>query len=120
MKLCMKIFGTRGFDAVSTELKQLHLRNTFETQETSTQIKEEYYEVLESHLFLKQEIEQRKIIKGRIVYGCNKHHVTIMKEDDTSPTVSLEFMLLTSMIDKEEGSYVGIIDIPNAFIQTSI
>ena len=52
----MKIFGTRGVDAVSNELKKLHLYNTFEPLDPHTLSKEEYDEVLESHLFIKYKI----------------------------------------------------------------
>ena len=46
MKAGMKIFETRGVYAVSNDIKQLHLRNTFEPLYPSILIKEEYYEVL--------------------------------------------------------------------------
>ena len=36
MKAGMKIFETRGVDAVSNDIKQLHLRNTFEPLDPCT------------------------------------------------------------------------------------
>ena len=37
------------------------------------------------------------------------------KEESSSPTVSTESVLLTSIIDAQEGREVAVIDIPNAF-----
>ena len=69
-------------------------------------------------MFLKQ--KRVKTIKGRMVAGCNKQRGTLDKEDAASPTATLESVLLTSTIDYAEESYAAVIDIPNAFIQTSI
>ena len=55
-----------------------------------------------------------------MVSSGNKQRGAIDTEDATSPTTALESVLLTSTIYIEEGSYVVIIDIPNAFIQTRI
>ena len=41
------------------------------------------------------------------------------KDQTASPTVSLEAILLTCIIDAEEGRDVAVVDIPNAFIQTN-
>ena len=53
MKSGMEIFGTRGVDTVSNELKNLHLLKSFEPLELHKIIKEEYGEVLQYHLFIK-------------------------------------------------------------------
>jgi hypothetical protein len=44
----------------------------------------------------------------------------VTKEESSSPTVSTESVLLTSIIDALEKRDVAIIDIPNAFIQTRV
>jgi hypothetical protein len=54
------------------------------------------------------------------VVGGNKQRDYISKEDATSPTVAMESILLTCIIDAEEARDVAIVDIPNAFIQTHI
>jgi len=41
-------------------------------------------------------------------------------EDDSSPTVSTELTLITSVIDAKEGRDVGTCNIPKAFVQTKI
>ncbi len=69
-------------------------------------------------MFLKEKCDNT--IKGRTVAGGNKQRDYISKEDSSSPTVATESVLLSCIIDAEEGRDVAIIDIPNAFIQTSI
>ena len=48
-------------------------------------------------MFLKQKCDES--IKGRMVDGGNKQRGTIDKEDAVSPTVALESVLLTYIID---------------------
>jgi len=52
------------------------------------------------------------------VAGGNKQRDYISKEDTSSPTVTTELVLLTCIIDTQEGRDVAVINIPNAFIQT--
>ena len=58
--------------------------------------------------------------KARMVAGGNTQRDYLTKEDSSSPTVSAEAVLLTSIIDSHEGRDVAVIDIPNAFIQTRV
>jgi hypothetical protein len=73
---------------------------------------------LELHIFLKEKRDGS--LKGRTVAGGNKQRDYISKEDASSPTVTTEAILLSSIIDAEEGRDVTVIDIPNAFIQTQV
>ena len=97
MKTGLKIWVTKGSQAVSNELSQLHLRDTFRPINPKALSKSDYDKVLESHLFLKQKRDQT--IKGRMVSGGNKQRNHIDKTDATSPTADLESVLLTSTID---------------------
>ena len=74
--------------------------------------------MLESHLFLKE--KRDGTIKRRTVAVSNKQRGYISKEDASSPTVASYSVLLSFIIDAEEGRDVAVIDIPNAFIQTRI
>jgi hypothetical protein len=55
-----------------------------------------------------------------MVAGGNKQRGTIEKQDTSSPTASLESVLLTAVIDANERRDVVVIDIPNAFVQTRL
>jgi Reverse transcriptase (RNA-dependent DNA polymerase) len=105
-------------DAAYAEMKQLHLRDTFRPKRWSELSDESKNNVLESHMFLKE--KRNGEIKGRTVAGGNKQRDYISKEDVSSPTVSTEAVLLTCIVDAEEGRDVAVIDIPNAFIQTRV
>jgi hypothetical protein len=118
MKAGLKEWGTRAMDAVHSEMKQLHLRDTFKPKHWKDLTPEQKASVLESHLFLKE--KRSGTIKGRTVAGGNKQRDFISKEDASSPTVATESVLLTCIVDAEEERDVAVIDIPNAFIKTRV
>ena len=118
MKSGLKRWKRKGEDAISLELRQLHFRDTFQPLDHKKLTNKEYKECLESHLFLKQKRDDS--IKGRMVAGGNKQRGMIPAQEASSPTASLESVLLTATIDASEDRDVCIIDIPNAFVQTRI
>jgi hypothetical protein len=69
-------------------------------------------------MFLKE--KRDKTIKGRTMARGNKQHDYVSKEDISSPMVSTESVLLSCIIDAQEGRDVTITDIPNAFIQMRV
>jgi hypothetical protein len=54
------------------------------------------------------------------VIGGNKQQDYITKEDVSSPTMTAEAVMLTFVIDAQEGRDVEVVDIPNAFVQTVV
>jgi hypothetical protein len=59
-------------------------------------------------------------IKGRTAAGGNRQRDYISNEDASSPTVAKEAVLLSCIIDVEEGRDVAVVDIPNSFVQTRV
>ena len=59
-----------------------------------------------------------KSIKSRLVYNGKPSRDWMSKEETSSPTVTVEGIFLTAIIDAKEGRDVMSADIPNAFIQT--
>ena len=118
MKAGLKRWENKGKQAVSKELSQLHMQDTFRPINSKTLPKTEYEKVLESHLFLKQKRDHS--IKGRVVACGNNQRGNIDKTNATSLTAALESVLLTSTIDAKEVRDVTIIDIPNTFVTTRI
>ena len=118
LKRGMKEWGPEAETAVRSEMKQLHFRETFKPVHWKDLDQDQRKQVLESHVFLKQKRDGS--IKARKVAGGNKQRDYISKEDASSPTVATESVLLTCIVDAEEGRDVAIIDIPNAFIQTKV
>jgi hypothetical protein len=74
--------------------------------------------ILESHIFVEEKIDGK--IKARKVVGGNKQQDYITKEDVSSPMVSAEAVMLTSMINAFEDEDITVINISNAFVQTVI
>mmetsp|Transcript_36183 Transcript_36183/g.51179 ORF Transcript_36183/g.51179 Transcript_36183/m.51179 type:complete len:145 (+) Transcript_36183:2465-2899(+) len=110
--------GPKAHKAAKSEMKQLHLRDTFIPKNWKDLTNAQKQEVLDSYIFLKE--KRNGDIKGRTVAGGNKQRDFISKEDASSPTAATESVLLTCIVDAEEERDVVVIDIPNAFIQTSI
>lgn len=118
MKVGLKEWGDPARKAIHSEMKQLHFRDTFTPLRYKDLTPTQRGTILESHLFLK--LKRDGTIKGRTVAGGNKQRDYISKEDASSPTVATEAVLLSCIIDAEEGRDVAVIDIPNAFIQTRV
>jgi Reverse transcriptase (RNA-dependent DNA polymerase) len=119
LKVGLKRWGEKAKEAAYSEMKQLHFRDTFTPLRWKDLTESQRKTVLESHMFLKEKRDGK--IKGQTVAGGNKQRdYMISKEDASSPTVATEAVLLTCIIDAEEGRDVAVIDIPNTFIQTKI
>jgi hypothetical protein len=118
LKAGLKAWGTEAKEAVHSEMKQLHFRDTFKPMLSKELSHTQRQSVLESHMFLKE--KRSGEIKGRTVAGGNKQRDFISKEEASSPTVATEAVLLSCIIDADEDRDVAVIDIPNAFIQTRI
>jgi hypothetical protein len=118
LKSGLKQWGNKAYVAVTSEMKQLHFRNTFKPKHWSELSKTQHQTVLELHMFLKEKRDGS--LKGRTVAGGNKQRDYISKEDASSPTIATEAVLLSCIINAEEGRDVTVIDIPNAFIQTQV
>ena len=114
----LKIFGKRGQEAAQKEMDQLYKRNCFTPVSVSEMTETERKKAQRALLFLTE--KRDKYIKGRTVYDGSGTREWLSKEDTTSPTASIEGILLTGVIDAKEGRDVMTADIPNAFIQTPL
>jgi hypothetical protein len=65
LKAGLKAWGDKAHDAVHSEMKQLHLRNTFKPKHWHESTHSQSQTVLESHMFLKEKRTGK--IKGRTV-----------------------------------------------------
>ena len=118
MKKGIKLFGKARVDAVFKELKQLHDRKVLEPKDTTTMIYNDKQAALQYLMFLKQ--KRNETIKGRGCADSQKQHEYTAKEDASSPTVAIELVLLTSMIDVKENRDVATANIPGAFMQADM
>jgi hypothetical protein len=118
LKAGLKEWGDSAWDAAHNEMKQLHFRDPFKPLHWRELSHAQRQTVLKSHVFLKEKRDGSE--KGRTVAGGNKQRSYIRKEDASSPTVSAESVLLTCIVDAEEGRDVAVIDTPNAFTQARV
>ena len=66
-------------------------------------------------MFLTEKHDQS--FKGWMVYNGKSTHEWLSRKDASSPTVALENIMLTTIVDAKEGHNVMTANIPNAFIQ---
>ena len=99
-------------------MKQLHWWNSYKPRHWYSLPKKQIEQILESHIFIEQKRDGK--IKAQKVIGGNKQQDYIIKEDVSSPTVTAETVMLTCVIDAQEGRDVTVVDIPNAFVQTVV
>jgi hypothetical protein len=109
LKKGLKKFKEVGEEAVSKELLQLHMRDTFKPQDAEERSTNQKKGALESLMFLKE--KQDGTIKGRTCADGRKQRETAEPGAATSPTVSLEYVLITSTIEAYEGREVAVVDI---------
>ncbi|MGL4350555.1 MAG: reverse transcriptase domain-containing protein, partial [Plesiomonas shigelloides] len=118
MKKGIKLFGEKGTAAVETELQQLHDRKVMEPVDGKKLSWEEKRKALPYLMFLKDKRDGK--VKARGCADGRKQRVYTAKEEASSPTVSIESILLTCVIDAEEERDVATADIPGAFMQADM
>jgi hypothetical protein len=118
MKQGLKQFRQRGVDALITELRQLDTRKVLDPVHARLLSKEDKRKTLNYLMFLKENCTG--IIKGRGCADGRKQQSLIIKENASSPTLSLESLLLTCVIDAMERRYVATTDIPGAFMHADM
>ena len=110
--------GERGEKAALDEVSQLHKRDCFEPIDPSKLTDEEREKVLESLIFLTEKRDGHA--KARTCVDGRKQRLWMDKDEAASPTILLESVMLTSVIDAKEEREVAVADIPNAFVQTEM
>ena len=111
-------FGKAGEEAVLKELQQLHDRQVLKPQHGSKLSVEAKRRSLNYLMFLKE--KRCGKIKARGCADGRKQRAYIGKEEASSPTVMIESLLLSCVIDAAEGRDVATVDIPGAFMQADM
>jgi hypothetical protein len=118
LKWGLKKFKVKAEEAVSKELMQLHMKDTFEPQEVKTLTGDQKKSAIESLIFLKE--KRDGTIKGRTCADGRKQREGSTKSEATSPTVALESVSPCSLppqLMRFERRDVAIVDVPGAFIK---
>ena len=110
-----KVLDKAGKDAAIGKVSQLHKQGVFDPVDVSTLNEEEQIHVLDLLIFLTQKRDGSA--KAWTCVDGRPQRLWMDKDEAASPTVLLESVLLTSMIDAREEWEVAVVDIPNAFVQ---
>jgi hypothetical protein len=114
----IKTFGEKGRAAGTVEIKQLLERKCFVPIRVSTLNEKERKRAVNALMLLTEKKDGK--IKGRVVYNGKPTRDWLSKEDASSPTATLESIMITSVVDAHEGRDVMTADVPNAFVQTEL
>jgi Reverse transcriptase (RNA-dependent DNA polymerase) len=115
MKKGIKMFGDDGVDVALKEMKQLHDPKVLEPRSPSQLSERERHQALHYLMLLKKKRCGKN--KGLGCADGRKQRAYLSKEDVSSPTVWIEAVLLSCVIDAQEGCNVATVDIPGAFMQ---
>jgi hypothetical protein len=99
--LGLEVFGDDGRKAVLTKLKQLHDRKVIAPCTARDLTPQQKRASLEYLMFIKR--KRSGAIKGRGCADGRKQRIYTSKEDASSPTISMEALFLTCVIDAMEG-----------------
>ena len=100
LKAALKQWGSYAEKSGMKEVNQLHWRDTFAPKQYSELTNDEKSKVLENHIFIVK--KHSGDTKARLVVGGNKQWDYLTKEDSSSPTVSTDSVLLTSIVNAAE------------------
>ena len=114
----LKLFGDKGVIAVTNELVQLHERGVVEPKFIYELDGQQKRDALQYLMFLKQ--KRNGTIKGRGCADGRKQRKYTAKEEASSPTVAIESVMLSCVIDAKEKRDVGTVDLPGAFMQADM
>ena len=112
----LKVFGNKGRKALEKEMGQLDDRECFKPIQVDKLSNDERRKAQNAIAYLTE--KRDGTIKGRTVYNGKPTREWMNKDENASPTASLEGVFLTAIVDAHEGRDVMTTDIPNAFIQT--
>jgi hypothetical protein len=116
VKKGLRLFSDKGVDAVMKELDQLHARKVLKP--TKNLNCKERRDALQYLMFLKE--KRNGIIKARGCADGRKQRAFTTKEEASSPTVSIESVMLSCVIDAKERRDVATVDLPGAFMQADM
>lgn len=111
-------FGLEGVISMMREMKQLMTKNVFHPVQKSSLSKTQWKKLLRSLMFLKRKRDGR--LKARFVVNGSKQDRNLAMVDPNSPTVSLESIFISIVIECIERRKVITIDIEGAYLHVAM
>ena len=117
-KAGIKKFGRRAEEALMTEFAQLQDLTVFEGLDPSTLTSEQRRSALRAINLIKEKRDGR--IKGRTVADGRPQRSLYDKSETASPTVSIDALMLSLMIDAKEKRNVATADVVGAYLKANM
>ena len=114
----LKEFGEQGAALIMKELEQLLYRKVIVGHKASSLSSSQCKAALQYLMFLKEK-RCGKVKAWGCADGC-KQRLYKSKDETSSPTMNVEALFITCLIDAMEGSEVMTCDIPGAFMQSDM
>jgi len=111
-------FGGKGNNALLKELNQLHETNALLPKRKEDMTRDERKKALRYLMFLKEKRDGTIKVRG-CADGRSQWEYTT-KVDTSSPTMSLESIMISCAIDTREGRHLAVMDIPGAFLHADM
>ena len=111
----IKKHGDVAINAILKEYAQLHDLDVFKPRHKSDLTEDQLRECLRLIILIKE--NRCGKIKGRACADGRPQRKTIPREEPTSPTVGLESLMMTLMVDANEDRDVATADIAGAFLK---
>jgi hypothetical protein len=119
MNAGIKKFKEKGEAEVTKELTQMHEMNVFHPIEVEALTYNEKKKALLLLMFLKE--KRDSLVKAHMCANKRKQKDgTWSKQETTSPTVVMELVFLTAVIDAHKGRDVACFNIPGAFLHADV
>ena len=117
-KAGLKEFGDKGAALIMQELEQLLYRKVIVGRKASSLTPSQRKVALQYLMFLKE--KRCGKVKARGCADGRKQRLYKTKEETSSPTMNVEALFITCIIDALEGREVMTCDIPGAFMQSEM
>ena len=96
----MKKFGDHGSEEAAKKMDQQHHKNTFNPIDVGEPTSQDKRKSMEALVFMNE--KRDKSIRGKMVYNGKPTQEWLSREDSESPTISLESILLTVIVDSKK------------------
>jgi hypothetical protein len=115
----IKKFETKGKAGETKELTQINDMSVFRPIEVESLTYDEWKVAISPLMFLKE--KRDSLVKARMcANGRKQKNGTWSKQETTSPTVAMELVFITAVIDTHKGRKIACFDIPEAFLHANV
>ena len=114
----LKAYGKKGDEAIMKEIEQLHTRKALLPCSRNDMTYDERKKALTYLMCLKEKRDGS--IKARGCADGRPQRIYTNKEDTSSPTISIEAMVLSCAMDAKENRYVVVSDSPGEFLHADM